>query len=54
MDKYLVTYYDPAADKRSDVYQIALFNQNVVTLLVRLPHTHTHTYTHTHTHTHTH
>ena len=38
-DGYLVTYYDPAADKRSDVHQTALFNQNVVTLLVRLPHT---------------
>jgi len=38
-DGYLVTYYDPAADKRSDVHQIALINQRVVTLLVRLPHT---------------
>lgn len=38
-DDYLVTYYDPAADKRNDEHQIALFNLNVVTLLVKLSHT---------------
>lgn len=39
-DDYLVTYYEPAADKRKDAHQIALFNLNVVTLLVKLSHTH--------------
>lgn len=34
--RYLITYSDPAADKCNDVHQIALFKQNVVTLLVKL------------------
>jgi len=38
-DKYLATYSDPAADKRNDAHQVVLFNQNVVTLLVKLSHT---------------